>query len=90
MGGKFEEASTLGFVGVPNAVCSLQAMRLSITSGSTKYSKSTAKTNMTTSFLPRPLKAPEPGKLLLPTSCVGGGSGGTGLSAFEVETLATR
>ena len=47
----------------------------------------------TTSFLPRPLKAPEPGKLLLlllPTSRVGGGSGGTGLSALGVGTLALR
>src|ERR671911_2940432 len=87
-GGKFEEISTSGLVGVPNADCSLHASRLSIASGSTRKRRSTTTTRTTTSFLHRPLVALEPLEFLLLTSRVGGGSGGTGLSASGVGTLA--
>src|SRR5215211_6509246 len=89
-GGKFEEISTSGLVGVPNADCSLHASRLSIASGSTRKRRSTITTRTATGLLHRPLVALEPLKFLLLTSRVGGGSGGTGLSASGVGTLAAR
>ena len=94
MGGNVEETLTsTGFSFSSDRASTFPAMKVSIelfTSGGTRKRTSTPKTNRTTSFVPRPLKAPEPVKLLLPTSCVGGGSGGTGLSAFGVGTLAAR